>query len=169
MTAALEVGEWSAARSGRTLPPEKTRYSLYRRLGGTQGRFGRAENHAPPGFDPPNRPARCQSLYRLTYPLRTHTHTHTHTHTYICMCVCVCVCVCVYEINIISDNILNNSSTETVTWRWFWLMISVQHSLLYVTPDASLFPQTGHKTSYYEVMLRRKSGRGERMLYVRIQ
>ena len=52
MTAALEGGEWSAARPGRTLPPGKTRYPLYRRLGGPQGRSGRAENLAPPGFDP---------------------------------------------------------------------------------------------------------------------
>jgi len=37
-------GEWSAARSGRTLPPGKTRYIFYRRLGGNQGRSGRAEN-----------------------------------------------------------------------------------------------------------------------------
>jgi len=44
MTAALEGGEWSAARPGRTLPPEKTRYPFYRRLGGPQGRSGRAEN-----------------------------------------------------------------------------------------------------------------------------
>ena len=28
----------------------------------------------------PDRPARSQSLYRLSYP--AHTHTHTHTHTY---------------------------------------------------------------------------------------
>jgi len=48
MTAALEVGEWSAARPGRTLPPGKTRYPLYRRLGGPQSRSGRAENLAPP-------------------------------------------------------------------------------------------------------------------------
>ena len=34
MTAALEGGEWSAARPGRTLPPGKTRYPFYRRLGG---------------------------------------------------------------------------------------------------------------------------------------
>jgi len=34
MTAALEEGECSAARSGRTLPPGKTRYPIYRRLGG---------------------------------------------------------------------------------------------------------------------------------------
>ena len=44
--------EWSAARPGRTLPPGKTRYPLYRRLGVPQGRSGRAENLALPGFDP---------------------------------------------------------------------------------------------------------------------
>jgi len=33
MTAALEGGDWSAACPGRTLPPGKTRYPLYRRLG----------------------------------------------------------------------------------------------------------------------------------------
>ena len=44
MTAALEGGEWSAVRTGRTLPPGKTRYPLYRRLGGLQGRSGQAEN-----------------------------------------------------------------------------------------------------------------------------
>ena len=52
MTTALEGGEWSAARSGRTLPPGKTRYPLYRRLGGPQGRSERAENLASQGFDP---------------------------------------------------------------------------------------------------------------------
>ena len=50
MTAALEGGEWSAARRGRTLPPGKTRYPLYRRLGGPQGRSGRAENLVPTGI-----------------------------------------------------------------------------------------------------------------------
>ena len=47
MIASLEVGEWSAARPGRTLPPGKTRYPLYRRLGGPQDRSGRAENLVP--------------------------------------------------------------------------------------------------------------------------
>jgi len=50
MTAALEGGELSAARPGRTLPPGKSRYTLYRRLGGTQGRSGRAENLVPTGI-----------------------------------------------------------------------------------------------------------------------
>jgi hypothetical protein len=46
-TSELEGGEWLVARPGRSLPPEKTRYPLYRRLGGPQGRSGRAENLAP--------------------------------------------------------------------------------------------------------------------------
>ena len=50
MTTALEGGEWSAARPGRTLPPGKTRYPFYRRLGGPQGRSGRAENLVPTGI-----------------------------------------------------------------------------------------------------------------------
>jgi len=44
MTAALEGGEWSVARPGRTLPLGKTRYPLYGRLGGPQGRSGWVEN-----------------------------------------------------------------------------------------------------------------------------
>ena len=50
MTVALEGGEWSAARPGRTLPPGKTRYPFYRRLGGPQGRSGRAKNLVPTGI-----------------------------------------------------------------------------------------------------------------------
>jgi hypothetical protein len=35
------------------LPPRKTRYPLYRRLGGLQGRCGRVRKISPqPGFDP---------------------------------------------------------------------------------------------------------------------
>ena len=49
MTAALEGGEWLAACPGRTLPPGKTRYPFYRRLGGSQGLSGRAENLIPTG------------------------------------------------------------------------------------------------------------------------
>jgi len=50
MTAALEGCEWSAERPGRTLPPGKTRYPFYRRLGGPQGRSGRAEYLVPTGI-----------------------------------------------------------------------------------------------------------------------
>jgi len=50
MTAAIEGGEWSAARPDRTLPPRKTRYPFYRRLGGPQGWSGQAENLVPTGL-----------------------------------------------------------------------------------------------------------------------
>jgi len=50
VTAALEGGEWSAAHPGCTLPPGKTRYPFYRRLGGPQGRSGRVEILVPTGI-----------------------------------------------------------------------------------------------------------------------
>ena len=51
------------------LPPGKTRCPLYRRLGRLQGRSGRVRKISPPpGFYPRDRPARSESLYRLSYP-----------------------------------------------------------------------------------------------------
>jgi len=52
MIAALEGGEWSAARPGRTLPAGKNRYTFYKRLRGPQGRSGQAKVSSQPGFDP---------------------------------------------------------------------------------------------------------------------
>ena len=53
LTRGLKGGKGSASRHGRSLPPRKTRYSLYRRLGGTQGRSGQVRKISPPrGFDP---------------------------------------------------------------------------------------------------------------------
>ena len=53
LTLALEGGEGSASRPGRTLPPGKTRYPLYRKLGGPQGWSGQVRKISPPpGFDP---------------------------------------------------------------------------------------------------------------------
>ena len=45
------------------LTAEKTRYSLYRRLGGPQG----AENLVHTEMRSPDRPTRIESLYHLTY------------------------------------------------------------------------------------------------------
>ena len=82
MTAALECGEWSAARPGRTLSPGKTRYPFYRRLDGPQGRSGRAENLVPTGIryrtvqpvvtrytDWATRPTYWVRTYLLTYSM----------------------------------------------------------------------------------------------------
>ena len=53
MTTALEGGEGSASRPGRFLPPGKTWYPLYRRLGGPKARSGQVRKISiPPGFDP---------------------------------------------------------------------------------------------------------------------
>ena len=84
MTAALEGGEWSAARPSRTLPPGKTWYPLYRRLGGPQGRSGRAENLVPIGIrSRAVQPEVSRSADWATRPTHTHTHTHIYIYTYI--------------------------------------------------------------------------------------
>jgi len=52
MTRALEGGDGSASRPDRSLLPGKTRYPLYRRLGGPHGRSGQVRKiFPPPGFD----------------------------------------------------------------------------------------------------------------------
>ena len=63
MTAALEGGEWQHAPA----PPGKTRYPFYRRLGGPQGRSGRAENLVPTGIRSRTVQPVAKSLYRLSY------------------------------------------------------------------------------------------------------
>jgi len=53
---ALEGGEGSASRPYRSLPQGKTRYQLYRRLGGAQGRSGEVQQVFPPtGIRSPDR------------------------------------------------------------------------------------------------------------------
>ena len=83
MTAALEGGEWSVARPGRTLPPEKTRYPFYRRLGGPQGRSGWAEYLVPTGIRSQTVQPVAQSLYRLSYRAHVEAITQLYYQFYI--------------------------------------------------------------------------------------
>jgi len=63
----LPRGEGSASCTGRSFPPGKTRYPLYRRLGGPEDRSGQARKISPPtGIRSPDRRVRSQSLYRLS-------------------------------------------------------------------------------------------------------
>jgi hypothetical protein len=53
LTLALDGGGRSTPRPGRLTPGKETRYPLYRRLGGPQGRSGRVWKISPtPEFDP---------------------------------------------------------------------------------------------------------------------
>ena len=52
LTSALDEGGWSTPRLGRFTPGKETRYPLYRRLVGPQGRSVRVlKISPPPGFD----------------------------------------------------------------------------------------------------------------------
>jgi hypothetical protein len=60
------------------LPPGKTQYPLYRRLGGPQGRSGRVlKISPPPGFDP------------QTVQLVESRYTDYSIPAHVCVCVCV--------------------------------------------------------------------------------
>jgi hypothetical protein len=61
---------WGVSVTPRQLfTPGKTRYPLWRRLGGPQGRSGQVRKISPPtGIRSPDLPASSQSLYRLRYP-----------------------------------------------------------------------------------------------------
>jgi len=67
---ALEGSEGSASRPDRSLPPGKTRYPLYRRLGGSQGRSGKVRKISPPPrFDPRTvQPVACRYTDYATRP-----------------------------------------------------------------------------------------------------
>ena len=67
---ALEFVEGSDFRPGRTLPPWKTRYPLYRRLGGPRAGLDRCEKSRPHRDSIPVPSSQYHSLYRLRYPAR---------------------------------------------------------------------------------------------------
>ena len=52
LTSALDMGGWSAPRPVRFTPRKETQYPLYKRLGGSQGRFGHVRKiSSQPRFD----------------------------------------------------------------------------------------------------------------------
>ena len=67
MTAALEGGEWSAARPGRTLPPGKIRYPL-QEVGWAPGPVWTGRKSVPTGIRSRTFQTVSQSLCRLSYP-----------------------------------------------------------------------------------------------------
>ena len=71
MTAALEGGVWSAARSGRTLPPGKDPVPIFQEAGWALGPVWTGGKSRPHRDSMPDRPARSRSLYRLSYLAQT--------------------------------------------------------------------------------------------------
>ena len=69
MTTALEVGEGTASRPALSLPPGKDPVPILQEAGWDPGPvWTGAENLAATGIRSPDRPARSQSLYRLSSP-----------------------------------------------------------------------------------------------------
>ena len=70
MTVALEVCEWSAARPGHTFNPGKDLVPIVQEVGWGPGPVWMGGKSRPHWDSIPNRPARSQSLYWLSYPHR---------------------------------------------------------------------------------------------------
>ena len=73
MTAALEGGEWSATRPGRTLPPRKDPVPILQGAGWAPGPVSTGGKYRPHRDSIPG--PSSQSLYRLSY--RAHTRPNT--------------------------------------------------------------------------------------------
>jgi len=62
------MGVGGQRQAPAVLPPGKTRYTLYRRLGGPQNRSGQVRKISPPtGIRSPDRPGLSELLYQLSY------------------------------------------------------------------------------------------------------
>jgi len=115
MTAALKGGEWSAARPGRTLPPGKSRYPFYRRLGGHQGRSGRTENLVPTG----NRSRIVQPIVSPHTDWATPPPTPTHKHT-MCTCFVYNKSIPITFLSQIYRIMKYTFTLPFITWNQFW-------------------------------------------------
>jgi len=69
LTSALDEGRWSTPRPGRFTRGKENRCPLYSKLGGLQAGLDRCGKSRPPtGIRSPDRPARSESLHRLSCP-----------------------------------------------------------------------------------------------------
>jgi len=69
LTWTLDGGGWSTPHPDCFTSGKETLYTLYRRLGGPQGRCGRVLNILPlTGILSSDRPARIESMYQLRSP-----------------------------------------------------------------------------------------------------
>jgi hypothetical protein len=80
------------------LPPGKTRYPLYKRLGVPRvGLDGCGKSRPPPGFNAWTvQPVALYIYVHVWICARTHVRVCMYVCMYLCMYVCMCVCVFVY-------------------------------------------------------------------------
>ena len=89
-------------------PGQETRYPLYRRLSGPQWRSGRVRKISPTTeIRSPDRPARSEYLYRLSYPGTPTLHVHCLT------------CLILYFRVCISLSFTKHFRSESVEWSYF--------------------------------------------------
>ena len=102
LTSGIDRGGWTTPHPGRVTPGKETRYPLYRRLGGPQGRSGQVRKISPqPGFDPRTLQPVASRYTDWVIPA-THAYVcmyvyiYTHIYTYIYVYICIYMCIYVY-------------------------------------------------------------------------
>ena len=109
-------GEGSASRPGRSLPLGKTRYPLYRRLDGPQGRSGQVwKISPPPGLDPRAvQPVASRSTDYATRPKKTGTAFIMLPHHGLAMCLArkLRIALCAYRLL----NVLSRLTFKNCAW-----------------------------------------------------
>ena len=94
------------------LPQVKTRYPLYRRLVGHQGRSGRVRKiSTPTGIRSPDGPGRSESLCRLRYPDRHANHGALTSNVFVASSSPDCVAANTAYLHI---NLLTNKQTDYI-------------------------------------------------------
>jgi len=85
---------------------------ILQEAGWTPGPVWKGGKSRPHQFSIPDRPARSQSLYRLSYPF----HTHTHTHTYIYMCIYIYIHILHTHIHALHAYVSTHKDIPTQKW-----------------------------------------------------
>jgi len=93
MTAALEGGEWSAARPGRTLPPGKDPVPILQEAGWTPAPVWTGGKSRPHRDSIPDRPARISFAIPTELPGPQYFGVCRPKYKPVLCILCVCVCV----------------------------------------------------------------------------
>ena len=113
--------------------PGKDRVPIVQEAGWAPGPVWTGGKSRPQRDSIPDRPARSQLLYRLSYP------TH-HIYIYMCVCVCVCVYVCVWRtfscVVVNSDNpSVSSQNSATFISSYTQILIRLSSNLLHYSSN----------------------------------
>ena len=142
---ALEGGEWSAARPSHTLPPRKDPVPIAQEARWASGPAWTGGKSRPTGVQSPDRPARSQSLYQLSYPAHMYVSVNTEIHPrrfqlYPAMAFSSSLVLCAYCSNVVfvSQNFkaeIISEISSSHNWSWWRFKRSGIQNIGISSPD----------------------------------